>query len=54
MNYQDADGSIKPIASLPWWKKDAQGWPIEIFRGRPVINFFRYVFQNLRKLKGKK
>jgi len=54
MNYQDADGSIKPIASLPWWKKDAQGWPIEIFRGRPVINFFRYVFQNLRKLKGTK
>jgi hypothetical protein len=23
MNYQDADGNIKPIASLPWWRKDA-------------------------------
>lgn len=47
--YQDEYGNIKPIASLPWWKKDAQGWPIETFRGKPITNFFRYIFINIRK-----
>lgn len=36
--------------SLPWWKKDAFGWPIETIKGRPIKNFFRYIFINIGKV----
>lgn len=37
---------------LKWYKKDKLGWPIEKIKGRPVFNFIRIVFQNIRKITG--
>lgn len=35
---------------LPWWRKDAQGWPIETFKGKPVKSAIRIICQNIRKV----
>ncbi len=35
---------------LPWWRKDALGWPIETFKGRPVKSAIRIICQNIRKV----
>jgi hypothetical protein len=35
---------------LPWWRKDALGWPIETFKGKPVKSAIRIVCQNIRKI----
>jgi hypothetical protein len=40
----------KRIKLLPWWRKDALGWPIETFKGNPVKSVMRIVCQNIRKL----
>jgi hypothetical protein len=40
------------IKNLPWYRKDAFGWPIETFKGRPIKSFFRIVCQNIRKITG--
>lgn len=42
----------KYLNSLPWWRKDYLGWPIETFKGKPVLSFIRIVCQNIRKIKG--
>jgi hypothetical protein len=36
--------------SLPWWRKDALGWPIETFKGKPVKSAIRIICQNIRKV----
>jgi len=36
----------------PWWRVDAYGWPIEWITNRPVLSFFRLIFQNIRKVTG--
>lgn len=38
------------FASLPWWRKDALGWPIETFKGKPVKSAIRIICQNIRKV----
>lgn len=35
---------------LPWWRKDALGWPIETFAGKPVKSALRIIYQNVRKV----
>lgn len=35
---------------LPWWRKDALGWPIETFKGKPVESAIRIICQNIRKV----
>ena len=35
---------------LPWWRKDALGWPIETFNGKPVKSALRIICQNIRKI----
>jgi len=35
---------------LPWWRKDALGWPIETFKGKPVKSAIRIICQNIRKV----
>jgi len=35
---------------LPWWRKDALGWPIETFKGKPVNSAIRIICQNIRKV----
>jgi len=35
---------------LPWWHKDALGWPIESFKGKPVKSAIRIICQNIRKV----
>lgn len=37
---------------LPWWRKDKLGWPIETFKGRPLLSLIRIICQNIRKLTG--
>lgn len=38
--------------ALPWWRKDAEGWPIELIEGELFGSVVRLVVQNLRKLPG--
>jgi hypothetical protein len=38
------------LARLPWWRKDALGWPIEIFKSKPVKSAIRIICQNIRKV----
>ncbi len=38
--------------TVPWWRKDRYGWPIETFKGKPVKSAMRLLFQNIRKLTG--
>ena len=40
------------LSSLPWWKKDKNGWPIELYNNKPIKNFFRIICQNIRKVTG--
>ena len=35
---------------LPWWRKDALGWPIETFAGKPAKSALRIICQNVRKV----
>ena len=35
---------------LPWWRKDALGWPIATFKGKPVKSAIRIICQNIRKV----
>jgi hypothetical protein len=35
---------------LPWWHKDALGWLIETFKGKPVTSSIRIICQNIRKV----
>jgi hypothetical protein len=35
---------------LPWWRKDALGWPIETFKCKPVQSAIRIICQNIRKV----
>lgn len=51
-HYQDANGNVKPISSLPWWRKDKDGWPVVTWQGRPFASFLRVVCQNIRKVTG--
>lgn len=44
------NGSLVPIDTLSWWRKDRYGWPIETVKGRPFNNFCRLVCQNIRKI----
>jgi len=39
-----------PYARLPWWRKDALGWPIESFKGKPMKSAIRIICQNVRKV----
>lgn len=43
-------GEIVPLDSLPWYRRDRHGWPIERIRGRPLTSFMRLLCQNIRKL----
>jgi hypothetical protein len=36
--------------ALQWWRKDALGWPIETFKGKPVKSAIRIICQNIRKV----
>lgn len=45
-----ADEAGMNFDHLPWWKKNRFGWPIETVENRPVLNFFRIICQNLRKV----
>jgi hypothetical protein len=38
--------------TLPWWRKDKDGWPITTWEGRPVASFTRILCQNIRKITG--
>ena len=38
------------IARMPWYLKDADGWPIERIYGQHIQNFLRVVILNFRKL----
>lgn len=40
------------MKSLPWYRKDKFGYPIETFKGKPVSSFIRIVCQNIRKIVG--
>ncbi len=35
-----------------WWRKDKDGWPIELNIDRPMYNLVRIIFQNIRKITG--
>jgi len=37
-------------SSLPWWRKDSLGWPIETFKEKPVKSAIRIICQNIRKV----
>ena len=37
------------IDSLPWWRKDFYGWPIETYVGKPIKSFYRLVAINIKK-----
>jgi|688.fasta_scaffold1347136_2 hypothetical protein len=37
------------IKSLPWYRKDKLGWPIETSENKPIRSFIRLVLQNIRK-----
>lgn len=50
-------GVIAPLEGrnkkkLPWWRKDKLGWPIELWKDKPVKNFVRIICQNIRKITG--
>jgi len=49
---QLANGKLIPIRSLPWWRKDRLGWPIEKIRGGWFTNLLRLAIQNVRKMTG--
>lgn len=44
------DNTMVDLSKYSWWQKDKYGWPIEKFEGRPVLNFFRTICQNIRKI----
>ncbi len=44
--------SMEKIAAMAWYRKDKYGWPIELYKGRPITNFIRIVCQNIRKITG--
>lgn len=43
-------GKVIEIKSLPWYRKDKLGWPIETFANKPVKSLIRLVLQNIRKI----
>ncbi len=48
----DCRGKLLSIDKIQWWRKDKDGWPIEMIIGRPFANFVRLIFQNIRKVTG--
>jgi hypothetical protein len=40
------------LGDFPWWRKDNQGWPIELYDNSPIGNAVRILFQNIRKITG--
>lgn len=44
------DGSYMFVKDLPWYKKDRYGWPIEVYKGKPIKSFIRIIFKNFRKI----
>lgn len=43
-------GKHTAFSHYPWWRKDRWGYPIEFIKGKPIANFVRTIFQNIRKI----
>ena len=40
------------VKDAPWYMKDSLGWPIEIYKNKPIKSVLRVICQNIRKITG--
>jgi hypothetical protein len=41
------NGKLRSVGSLPWYRKDKFGWPIETVKGKPIDNFIRFIIHGI-------